>query len=153
MKLCVNNLGRHKGFTLTELLILVIMISIIGNALIPKLRQMELQAMRSEIPVNLKAIRTVEIAYRNDFGVFVSAMAYPSSPSAMPQDWVKPSSGGFATMGWEPEGAVRGSYAVSTTAVDFTAYGLSDVDGDGTQATFIATSVTKPTLTTDVNVY
>lgn len=153
MKQYVNKLRKTRGFTLTELIILIVMVSIIGNALIPKLRQMELQAMRSEIPVNLKAIRTVEIAYRNDFGVFVTAAQYPPYPTTSLQTWVKPSSGGFATLGWEPEGGVRGSYAVSTTAVDFTAYGMSDVDGDGTQATFIATSVVEPKLTTDVNVY
>ena len=36
----------------------------------------------------------------------------------------------FKTIGWRPDGDVRGSYAVSTTSTDFTATGLSDVDGD-----------------------
>ena len=153
MKQYVSSLRQSRGFTLTELVILVIMISIIGNALIPKLRQMELQAMRSEIPVNLKAIRTAEISYRNDFGVFVTATAYPATPTSTPQSWVKSASGGLATLGWTPEGAVRGSYAVATTTTDFTAYGLSDVDGDGAQATFIATKVHGPKMTTDPNVY
>ena len=153
MKQYVNKLRTTRGFTLTELIILVIMVSVIANALIPRLRQMELQAMRSEVPVNLKAIRTAEIAYRNDFGVFVTAAMYPSSPTATLQTWVKASSGGFATLGWMPDGAVRGSYGVATTSVDFTAIGVSDVDGDGSYASFTATSVLEPHLNTDPNVY
>ena len=100
--------------------------------------------VEAEIIQNLKSIKTAEIAYESNFDVFVYASRYPSSPSDYPQTWVKAQSGGFATMGWAPDGDVRGSYSVVTTTTDFTAFGIGDVDGDGTLETYRATKSTNP---------
>ena len=102
------------------------------------------RGVEAELLANLKAIKTAEIAYESNFDVFVTADPYPLKPAESPQQWVKGSSGGFATLGWYPDGAVRGSYSVTTTNIDFTAKGIGDIDGDGTMETYTATKSTNP---------
>lgn len=92
----------------------------------------------------MESIRVAEIAYENNFDVFVTATQYPPDPNTNGTKWVKSSSGGFATLGWSPDGAVRGSYSVSTTTTDFTVIGIGDVDGDGSLETYRATKSLSP---------
>ena len=141
------------GFTVIELLILVALIGIISNAIIPRLLQLELQAKRSEIPVNLKAIRASQLSYHQQFLVYVKCSAYPSTPTVQSNTWKKSESGGFKTINWTPDGKVRGSYMVSTVSTNFTATGISDVDGDTVYATFQATSIIDPGMTTPADIY
>ena len=135
---------NRKGFTLVELMIVVAIIGILAAIAIPNFVTMQYKSKRSEVPMNIKGIKTAEISYESNFDVFVTASAYPSAPTKTVTAWVKTASGGFQTMGWSPDGDVRGSYAVSTTSTDFTATGLSDVDGDGTQATYTASKSNNP---------
>ena len=145
---------NRKGFTLVELMIVVAIIGILAAIAIPNFVTMQYKSKRSEVPMNLKGIKTAEISYESNFDVFVTASAYPSSPTKTVNTWVKASSGGFATMGWAPDGDVRGSYSVATTTTDFTASGLSDVDGDGVNATYTATKSNNPNSpTTGPDVY
>ena len=102
------------------------------------------RGVEAELVANLKAIKTAEIAYESNFDVFVRADPYPLKPAESPQQWVKASAGGFATLGWHPDGAVRGSYSVTTTTVDFMAKGIGDIDGDGTMETYTATKSINP---------
>ena len=67
--------------------------------------------------------------------------------------WNASESGGFQTLGWIPDGMVRGSYSVTTMADDFRAIGLSDIDGDGNYATYVATKSTSPMAITPPDVY
>ena len=145
---------NRKGFTLVELMIVVAIIGILAAIAIPNFVTMQYKSKRSEVPTNLKGIKTAEIAYESNYDTFVTAAAYPGTPSKTTQTWTKTASGGFATMGWAPDGDVRGSYAVSTSNTDFTATGLSDVDGDSTQATYLATKSTNANApTTGADIY
>ena len=145
---------NRKGFTLVELMIVVAIIGILAAIAIPNFVTMQYKSKRSEVPMNIKGIKTAEISYESNFDVFVNCTAYPGSPTKTVTQWVPGSSGGFSTMGWSPDGDVRGSYAVSTSTTDFTATGLSDVDGDGTSATYQATKSTNPNApTTAPDVY
>ena len=145
---------NRKGFTLVELMIVVAIIGILAAIAIPNFVTMQYKSKRSEVPMNLKGIKTAEISYESNFDVFVTASAYPSSPTKTVNTWVKASSGGFATMGWAPDGDVRGSYSVATSTTDFTANGISDVDGDGVNATYTATKSNNPNSpTTGPDVY
>ena len=107
---------------------------------------------RAEIPKNLKVIRVAEMAYESEYDVYVKSSAYPATPTKTRQQWNKSASGGFIIINFNP-GDVRGSYMVSTTQSNFTATGISDVDGDGVYATYIATKSTNPTLITPPDVY
>ena len=57
---------------------------------------------------------------------------------------MKGDSGGFAAIGWSPDGVVRGSYSVTDKVLDFTAKGIGDIDGDGTMETYTATKSINP---------
>ena len=100
--------------------------------------------LEAELVSNVREIRSAEIAYESNFDVFVAAAPYPVRPNKNGQSWVKGASGGFATMGWAPDGDVRGSYAVTTTSTDFTVVGFGDVDGDGRMETYMATKSNNP---------
>ena len=104
------------------------------------------EILRQEIPKNLRAIKTAQLMYENDWDVYVKCAAYPAKTSTNPQKWVASESGGFQTINFSPDGNVRGSYMVSTTVSDFTIIGISDIDGDGVFATYIATKSTNPHL-------
>ena len=135
---------NRKGFTLVELMIVVAIIGILASIAIPNFISMQYKTKRSEVPSNLKGIKSAQIAYEADFDAYVNCSAYPSSPTKTTQQWTVSASGGFKTIGWRPDGDVRGSYSVSTATSDFTATGLSDVDGDSAYATYVATKTENP---------
>ena len=135
---------NRKGFTLVELMIVVAIIGILAAIAIPNFVSMQYKSKRAEIPQNLKAIKIAEIAYENEFDVYVKCSAYPASPTKTTQIWTKSASGGFRTIDFTPSGEVRGSYMVSTAQFNFTATGISDVDGDGVSATYITTKSSNP---------
>ena len=116
-------------------------------------KEMMYEAKRAEIPQNLRAIRVAEVAYESEFDVYVKCSAYPTTPTKTTQQWTKSASGGFKTIDFMPIGDVRGSYMVSTAQFNFTATGISDVDGDGVYATYITTKSMNPTLITPPDVY
>ena len=145
---------NRKGFTLVELMIVVAIIGILAAIAIPNFVSMQYKSKRAEIPQNIKAIKIAEVAYMQDYDVYVKCSAYPSTPTKTTQQWMKASSGGFKTIDFTPNGDVRGSYMVSTASTNFTATGLSDVDGDGTQATYTATKSNNPNApTTGPDIY
>ena len=111
--------------------------------------------VRSEVPLNLEGIKQALEAYEVTYGVFVSAEPYPPKSSGMKsKQWIPASSGGFYSMGWKPDGDVRGTYWITTTTTNFTAYGIIDVDGDGEFATYKATTSENPNAPiTGPNVY
>ena len=48
---------------------------------------------------------------------------------------------------------MRGQYSVAASTTDFTVSGKSDVDGDGSQANYSATTSVNATLTTANTIY
>jgi hypothetical protein len=108
---------------------------------------------RSEVPHNVKAIKTAEIIYdaENDEYLAISAhpSAYPSGATAV----VWGENKGFKNLNWSPNGKVRGVYSVSATARDFEVKGRIDCDEDGVEAVYTATKSINPTMLTSNEVY
>ena len=135
-------------------LVLIAIVGIVAAIAIPNYVSMNYKAKRAEIPMNLKSIKTAQLMYEQNFDVFVSASPYPPYPSKTTNMWVKSSSGGFATLDWQPDGDVRGSYWIEVSSTNFTATGISDIDGDGVYATYVATKSENPNSpTTHPDVY
>ena len=145
---------NRKGFTLVELMIVVAIIGILAAIAIPNFVSMQYRAKRAEVPSNVDGIKTAELAYDAAFDQFiVESTPRPSaSVGKQQQTWVAGS--GFDTLGWAPDGAVRGAYSITTTSsTDFVVTGISDVDGDGAQSQYTATKSINATMTTSNNIY
>ena len=110
----------------------------------PNMIEMQFKSKRSELPVNLKAIQTTMLAYKDMDGKYISVKPYPKKVGTEPQVWIEAESGNFQKIGYAPFSQVYGSYWVEVTETDFTAYGISDIDGDGVYATYVATSKENP---------
>ena len=105
-------------------MIVVAIIGILAAIAVPDFMSMQYKTKRSEVPMNMKAIKTSEEAYKAADNVYVGAAEYPSAPAQNPQQWDVTASGGFKTLGWEPDAGVRGTYAVATTSNTLTLQSL-----------------------------
>jgi type IV pilus assembly protein PilA len=139
---------RH-GFTLVELMIVVAIIGILAAIAVPSFVKMQWRAKRAEVPSNVDGIKTAQIAYDAAFDQFVTQTALHPTTTAgkAPRQW--PVGSNFDTLGWTPDGEVRGQYKVSTTSTtDFLVTGRSDVDGDSTFASYTARKSVNAAMTT-----
>jgi len=146
---------RHlvSGTAMTGLLVLATG----STPLIDNYNAMNFKAMRAEVPSYVDGIKTAELAYDAAFDAFIEV------PDPHPRDlgWLDStpaswSSGtNFDTLGWAPDGMVRGAYWVELVdgGTDFIVYGVSDVDGDGLAATYTATKSTNAMLLTPIDIY
>ena len=124
---------KRLGFTLIELMIVVAIIGIVSIIAIPNYHRFQLKSKSSEGKVNLGALRTAEIAYHAEHGVYLAAAASPTAiPGTARTAFTTAADGGFSTLGWAPEGGVYFSYgvAVTTDGAGFTADAGADIDGD-----------------------
>ena len=72
--------------------------------------------------------------------------ATPGTPGKTPRSWTKRQNKFNEVLGWTPAGKVRGKYWVEVIneGRNFRATGISDVDGDGVFATYVATKSINP---------
>ena len=145
---------NKKGFTLVELMIVVAIIGILAAIAIPNFVDMQYRAKRAEVPGNVDGIKTAQIAYDAAFDKYIEVSDWkPSDEIAKTQrSW---STGtGFDTLGWGPDGKVRGRYKVtSKSTTDFLVTGECDVDNDDTEASFTATKSINTKMNTGPSVY
>ena len=145
---------KESGFTLVELMIVVAIIGILAAIAIPNFVGMQYKAKRSEVPSNVDGIKTAQLGYDAAFDSFIQESSFmPSSTVGKHQrEWIAGS--GFDTLGWGPDGLVRGAYkVVSTSTTDFRVTGICDVDADTDQTTYTATKSMNAILLTRTDVY
>ena len=144
---------NEKGFTLIELMIVVAIIGILAAIAIPSFLAMQQRSKRSELPSNLKAIRTTEKAYQAEYDNFVDC---PDNPLLhVGKIAFNPiANTGWADIGWEPDGDVYGTYQVANaTNTTFDCQAQSDIDGDGNPATYTCDQQNQPSRLTGNDVF
>jgi type IV pilus assembly protein PilA len=135
-------------------LTVVPLVGILAAIAIPNFVDMQYRAKRAEIPSNVDGIKTAQIAYDAAFDTYIEVSSYQPSSSVGKNQRPWRSGTSFDTLGWGPDGKVRGAYKVlSRSSTDFIVTGICDVDGDGTQARFTATKSINTTMNTGATTY
>ena len=114
---------------------------------------MGFRAKRAELPHIIQQIRSAQIAYEAKHNSYVTCPPYPATPTKTTQQWEASQAIGFSKLGWKPDGDIRGVYGVTVTSSDFNVLGISDLDGDGVFATYMATKSEEPRLLTPSHIY
>ena len=75
---------------------------------------------RGEVPTNVDAIKTPELAYHDAHGAYIAVPFAPRELEQLDKDPVAWStSDPWTALGWRPDGAVRGAYRVVHTSTGF----------------------------------
>lgn len=130
----------QKGFTLIELMIVVVIIGILAALAIPRFMRATTKSKQSEAKAILKQIYVMEHAYRQEkdtyWGNGISASA--TNPN------------NFATLGVEIQASARYTYSIVSTANTFTCTATSGIlDDDATVDTWTITDAGTLTCTSD----
>ncbi len=132
---------RRHGFSLVELMITLAIVGILASIAIPMYREAQGRARLAEVPMLLDGIVSAEVAYEASHDAYV--LVWEFRPDEVPGKHARAWDGAdFDTLGWSPDGAVRGSYAVfPSDAYGVEVHGISDVDGDSAWSWWVATPV------------
>jgi len=140
----MGRIRRNAGFTLTELMITVVLIGILAAIAIPNFLTYQAKSRRAEAYANVVAIATSELSFQAESDTYIDAGAMPDFTAygglgTHKMTWDAASVAEYSQLGWSPEGEVAYSYEVNaggspgcTCTTCFTATAHGDVDGDGT---------------------
>ena len=124
------------------------LVGLIAAIAIPNYVSMASRAKRAEVPSTVEAIRTAQLAHQASFERFIPCGSELDAHGSIARsggksvrDFNPEGDPCWDAMGWGPDGQIRGAYwvEVATDGGNFTVTGISDMDGDGELATFVAT--------------
>jgi prepilin-type N-terminal cleavage/methylation domain-containing protein len=119
----LRNFHRNsKGFTLIELMIVVVIIGILAALAIPRFMRSTTKSKQSEAKQLLKQIYTMQRAYRQEYNSYClnGVTADITAPNA------------FAQIGVDVMSTARYAYAMVATANTFTCTATGNLDDDAT---------------------
>ena len=151
----------NKGFSLVELMIVVAIIGILAAIAIPNYIKYQLSAKRSEVNGAVDGIKNAEAKYDAEHDGYLDAAVQPRGDGVLNKaqtawntvaaDWI--------SLGWAPDGNVRGNYMVAvvpaagTVPQSYVITGKSDVDDDSQVYIVTATPDTNATVTAGTENY
>jgi prepilin-type N-terminal cleavage/methylation domain-containing protein len=125
--------GRSAGFTILELMIVVMIIGALSAIGIPMFLRYQLKSKSAEGKTNLGAIRVLEAAHFSEFEAYLAAAPEPAAVPGRSRAVFDALTSDFADLGFAPEGSVYFSYgvAISADTAGYTADAAADIDADG----------------------
>ncbi|PJA27198.1 MAG: hypothetical protein CO189_07815 [candidate division Zixibacteria bacterium CG_4_9_14_3_um_filter_46_8] len=113
---------NQKGFTLIELMIVVVIVGILAALAIPRFMQATTKSKQTEAKQLLKQIYTMQHAYRQEFDTYAcnGETASAAAPTA------------YAAIGVEIMTSARYSYVMVSAANTFTCTATANLDDDAT---------------------
>ena len=119
---------NRKGFTLIELMIVVVIIGILAALAIPRFMQATVKTKQSEAKQMLKQIYTMQHSYRMG--------AVPASYGDNGLSIAAGTGGIFPQIGVEVQSTARYQYDITATATTFLATATANLDDDATVDTW-----------------
>jgi type IV pilus assembly protein PilA len=112
----------NKGFTLIELMIVVVIIGILAALAIPRFMASTTKSKQSEAKQLLKQVYVMQRAYRQEYDTYWG--------NGITADAANPNN--FSRIGVQIMTTSRYSYAIVSDATTFTVTGTGNLDDDGT---------------------
>ena len=104
------------------------------------------------IPV-IQQIKKAELAYFAEHARYLAVAPYLKEPTGLAYPWKSEDAGAFNELGFQPTIETRSSYSVVLEGDGFMVIGVSDVDGDSIEATYVATRDKDAELITNPKIY
>jgi type IV pilus assembly protein PilA len=136
---------KQKGFTLVELMIVIVIVGILAAVAIPKFMKASDKARASEFPTVLTGIYTQEEAYKAEIGTYGPGFGAAGAPTDI--DMPSPSSSWFSytitdanfTSTFQGEATVKATFGSAASGTTATINQVGTKSAGGYLATYVTT--------------